>query len=69
MGLNSMPARTGNEVHPLQRPARLGDPGGQLAQGLLAGVELDSDRDAVLGADGAQGPDDSKQGRFRPGAS
>ena len=41
-----------HEVDALQLPARLGDRRGQFAQRLLPRVELDPDRDAVLGADG-----------------
>ena len=41
-----------HQVDALQLPARLGDRRGQLAQRLLPRVELDPDRDAVLGADG-----------------
>jgi hypothetical protein len=52
----ALAAGAGHEVDPLQLASRLGDRRGQLAQGLLAGVELDSDRDAVLGAD-RHGPD------------
>ncbi len=41
----------GNEVDALQLPARLGDRGRQLSERLLPRVELDPDRDAVLGTD------------------
>ena len=40
-----------HEVDALQLPARLGDRRGQFPERLLARVELDSDGDAVLGAD------------------
>ena len=43
-------AGAGHEVDALQRAAGLGDRRGELAQGLLARVELDADGDAVLGA-------------------
>ncbi len=46
-------AGAGHQVDSLQRPAGLGDRSGQLAERLLASVELDADRDAVLGLDGA----------------
>ena len=46
------PPAPGHEVDALQLPARLGDRRGQLAERLLPRVELDPDRDAVLGADG-----------------
>ncbi len=45
----------GHEVDALQLPARLGDRRGQFAQRLLPRIELDPDRDAVLGADGHGG--------------
>ena len=63
-----------HEVDALQLPARLGDRRGQLAQRLLPRVELDPDRDAVLGADGhgrlsnqirAAGPGTAVQAAFR----
>ena len=40
------------EVDGLQRPAGLGDLSGELAQGLLASIELDAHGDAVLSAGG-----------------
>ena len=48
----ALAAGAGDQVDALQLPARLGDRGGQFAQGLLPRIELDPDRDAVLGADG-----------------
>ena len=42
-------AGAGDEVDALQLPARLGDLRGELAQRLLARVELDADDDGVLG--------------------
>ena len=47
----ALAAGAGHEVDPLQLPAGLGDRRGQFAQRLLPRVELDPDRDAVLGAD------------------
>ena len=52
----ALAAGAGDEVDALQLPARLGDRSGQLAERLLPRVELDPDRDAVLGADGHGGP-------------
>ena len=46
----SLRAGTGHEVHALQLAAGLGDRGRKLAERLLAGVELNPDRDAVLRA-------------------
>ena len=46
----ALAAGPGDEVDALQLSARLGDRGGQLAERLLARIELDPDRDAVLGA-------------------
>ena len=48
----SLAARAGDEVDALQLPTRLRDRRGQLAERLLARVELDPHRDAVLSADG-----------------
>ena len=42
----------GHEVHRLKRAAGLGDRRRQLAQRLLARVELDADGDGELGGDG-----------------
>ena len=65
----ALAAGPGHEVDPLQLAARLGDRRRQLAQRLLPRVELDPDRDAVLGADGHRGPDRFvSRDRFRPGA-
>ena len=51
----ALAAGAGHEVDALQLPARLGDRRGQFAQRLLPRIELDPDRDAVLGADGHRG--------------
>ena len=46
----SLAAGARHEIHALQLPARLSDRSGQFSERLLARVELDPDRDAVLGA-------------------
>jgi DNA polymerase-1 len=46
----------GYEVYPYELTAGTGDGGGQFAEGLLTGIELDADSDAVLGADGRHRP-------------
>ncbi len=42
-------SRAGYQVHSYQLAAGLSDSRGQLAEGLLAGIEFDADGDAVLG--------------------
>ena len=42
-------ARAWHQVDALELSTGVGDRGGQLAQRLLASIELDPDRDAVLG--------------------
>ena len=48
-------AGAGDEVDALQRAAGLGDRGGELAERLVARVELDADGDGELGADVGHG--------------
>src|SRR3954469_22151362 len=57
----SLGAGTGNEVDALQLSPRLGNRRGQLSERLLARVELDADRDAVLGADGHRAQDSTER--------
>ena len=51
----ALAARAGHEIDALKLAAGLGDLCGQLAQRLLARVELDAHDDGVLGADGGRG--------------
>ncbi len=58
-------AGTGNEVDALQGAARLGDLRRELAQRLLARVELDAHGDRELGGDAGHAALDCKRGESR----